>query len=303
MLLGTPPAAQELLDPDRARFHAQQLRDVINEKPKDEATRQALADLAVSVAGRIEALDLDGDSPAAEQWAALIRSHLFDTLWRLGRLSEQDPDASLALGVAHRRGLFSERDLRKACEAYAEARDGGNQLAARRFALSCGATALVTAQPDDPPPNRSSDITSDTAIGPQETPPGQLVLAITAQLERAEDLGRSKTAAGLKAVLEDTLADELRGLRHLQATDRSPHTAVALGLLYRVGIGVEPNPGRACAAYRAASGGGQASGHYQWSLCLAESDPAAAIALLEQAAIGGSAAAQELLGRRCPESR
>ncbi len=115
------------------------------------------------------------------------------------------------------------------------------------------------------------------------------------QIERAESLEQGPQVSGMVARVRDRLGDTAPQVKS-RADKGDPMAQAAMGLLYRRGILVRQNEKVACEYYRKASRHGPPASAYRYAMCIAETDRARFMPLLQQAAEGGHAAAQHLLG-------
>ena len=98
------------------------LRNIVEKDKKNEKARQALADITVEYAGKIEAAEATGREAEARNLLERIRIDLFDTLWRVDRRAKSgDGKAQAAMGLLHSKGVLAEKNNVKACEFYHKA--------------------------------------------------------------------------------------------------------------------------------------------------------------------------------------
>lgn len=129
---------------------------------------------------------------------------------------------------------------------------------------------------------------------------GWISVEVAGRILRAESLGRSEDAASFAALARSSLVDTVWRVTQLVREDPGPAQA-ALGLFNAQGILVPRDPARGCEFFGKAAAAEHVAARYRASLCAAKADPGRSRQLLEQAAQGGHAAAQEMLGRECIE--
>lgn len=102
-------------------------------KKKQEPLHQSLATMAIDLARQIEAHEALGQNAAAKKLIGVFPQGLFDSMWRLGQMSQHgDAGASLALGLLNRQGVLTARNDEKACRYYALAAGQHDVLALYR---------------------------------------------------------------------------------------------------------------------------------------------------------------------------
>ena len=115
------------------------LRNSVEKDKKNEKARQALADITIEYASKIEAAEATGREAEARNLLERIRIDLFDTSWRVNKMAESgDSKAQVAMGLLHSKGVLAEKNDVKACEFYRKASIQG-QAAATYRASFCSA--------------------------------------------------------------------------------------------------------------------------------------------------------------------
>lgn len=115
------------------------LRNTVEKDKKNEKARQALADITIEYASKIEAAEASGREAEARNLLERIRIDLFDTLWRVNKMAGSgDSKAQAAMGLLHSKGVLAEKNNVKACEFYHKASIQG-QAAATYHASLCSA--------------------------------------------------------------------------------------------------------------------------------------------------------------------
>jgi TPR repeat protein len=113
----------------------------------------------------------------------------------------------------------------------------------------------------------------------------------------AEAIGATVKAERLGASLKRDFSES--GWRIQNSAQQGDAKArQALGVLYGRGIVLERDAKKSCAEFKAAADQLSGAG-WHWAQCLLETSPDEAWVQMERAALGGHAAAQEWIGRRC----
>ena len=95
------------------------LRNIVEKDKKNEKARQALADITIEYAAKIEVAEATGREAEARNLLERIHTDLFDTLWRVNKMAASgDSKAQAAMGLLHRKGILAEKNAVKACELY-----------------------------------------------------------------------------------------------------------------------------------------------------------------------------------------
>lgn len=141
---------------------------------------------------------------------------------------------------------------------------------------------------------RSDDMPSQQKVA-------ELALRAARAAERALSRGDEPMFQGYRTIIETHLAQGRPGLEAMSA--RGVGAAdFALGTLALHGMLEEGNVERACGRFAAALAKGFAGAKFRHAQCIEESDPARALALMQEAADSGHVAATERLGRICLEA-
>jgi len=131
----TPVAAGDLLKrsaPELEALIARQ-RVVVKASPRDEKARRNLGLISVEAANRVLQAQALGHAEEASTYAALIRTSLADTLWRVTQFARDEPArAQAALGLFHADGIIAPRDPVRGCDYFSKAADAGHAAAAYR---------------------------------------------------------------------------------------------------------------------------------------------------------------------------
>ena len=93
---------------------ASELREKIAKRPRDEALRQAMAELAVRSAIGAERAFAIGNASLFDSYRTQFREQFHDTRWRLGRMAEQGSGAAeYAAGVLALHGFLERSEERR----------------------------------------------------------------------------------------------------------------------------------------------------------------------------------------------
>jgi TPR repeat protein len=121
------PAGDEVIDA---------YRRVLAVDAKNEAARQALADITVRCAALIERAEALEQTERAQQLADRVRRRLADTVWRVRFMADKgSAEAELTMGVLHRRGILVTKSPESSCDYYQRAARGGQPAAQYRYGL------------------------------------------------------------------------------------------------------------------------------------------------------------------------
>ncbi len=108
-------------------------RKLVAEYPKDETLRRNLGWISMEAANRILQAESLGRMQEASAYAALIRSSLAETRWRVTQLVREEPSRGLAaLGVFHAEGILAPKESSRGCDYFAKAAALGHAAAAYR---------------------------------------------------------------------------------------------------------------------------------------------------------------------------
>ncbi|MBI5107791.1 MAG: sel1 repeat family protein [Rhodocyclales bacterium] len=113
----------------------------------------------------------------------------------------------------------------------------------------------------------------------------------------AEAIGSTAKAERLGASLKRDFSDTGGRVRIL-AQQGDPKARQALGVFYGRGVVLAPDIEKSCAEFKTGADRLPGAG-WHWAQCLLDASPEEAWAQMERAALGGHAAAQEWIGRRC----
>lgn len=249
------------------------LRERVARHPKEEKTRQRLAELAVRAARGAERALSRGDEALFRAYRELVERRLHDTRWRMGRMSEQGSGAAaFALGVLSLHGILEPRSVEQACRRFSLALEHGFSGAKFRHSQCL----------EEREPERAAALLREAADAGH-----------VAAIER---VGR----ACLEATPPDAACARAR-LERAAKEGRASATAL-LGWMHAEGIGTPPDLHRAAALYREAGEGGEPSALNNLGELLengrgVERDERAAFERYRKAAEAGFAPAQFNLGR------
>ena len=297
---------------DLNRAEAAQLRAKKRDKAalaelrkKMEASRNALADLALDYVAQMEMaealLRLDYGQALADRY----RKDLPDTLWRLDRRANAgDARASATLGSLYRLGSVVERSEAKACDYYRRAAQKG-YVTALFHASACG-------DPKSEAARQMRDLAAEGGHPLAQEMKGRLCLrekpdadCALAWLGRAAAQGRASAMSLLGWMYssgELVPRDDKRAFAYFMDAARLGDAAAQnnLGQMYETGRGVSANANEAFAWYKRAAEAGLGAAQVNVARCYIEGrgsspDRAAAKSWLEQAQKQGVAEAGKLL--------
>lgn len=285
-----------------------ELRQKIAKQPRNDALRQAMADLAVrSAAGAERALAI-GDASLFDSYRTQFREQFHDTRWRIGHMAAQGGGAAeYAAGVLALHGILEPVSVPTACGHFGAAL--GKGYGAAKFRVS------QCVQKDDPA--RAQRLLREAAESGHpaaaellgraclEAKPPQAACAYE-RLTMAAAAGRPSAQSVLAWMYAQGVggkADPARAARlYLQAARAGDATAQNnAGELFETGRGVNSDPKQALDWYRKAAEAGFAPAQFNLGRLYAAGtggapkDFAEARRWLEQAERGGIAAARKLL--------
>jgi TPR repeat protein len=113
----------------------------------------------------------------------------------------------------------------------------------------------------------------------------------------AEAIGNAAKAERLSAFLSRDFSDVGSRVQRI-AQQGDPKARQALGIFYGRGVLLARDTAKSCAEFKAVADRLPGAG-WHWAQCLLESSPDESWVQMERAALGGHAAAQEWIGRRC----
>ena len=129
---------------------------------------------------------------------------------------------------------------------------------------------------------------------------GLLSVEAAIRILKSESLGRAREASDYATLIKTSLMDTLWRVTRLVG-EQPARAQAALGMFYAEGILAPADIARSCDYFAKSAAAGQIDAAYRASQCEAKTDPKRAQQWLEQAAIGGNAAAEERMGRACIE--
>lgn len=305
----TAPAAEHdpMTEWELVNGAAIELRGKIAKQPRNEALRQAMADLAVrSAVGAERALAI-GDASLFDSYRRQFREQFHDTRWRIGRMAQQGGGgAEYAAGVLALHGIVEPVSVPTACGHFGAAL--GKGYGGAKFRVSqcvekedpARAQALLREAAESGHP-AAAELLGRACL---EAKPPQAACAYE-RLTMAAAAGRpsaQSVLAWMHAQGVGGKADPARAARlYLQAARAGDATAQNnAGELYETGRGVKPDPKLALDWYRKAAEAGFAPAQFNLGRLYAAGtgapkDFVEARKWLEQAERGGIAAARKLL--------
>lgn len=228
---------------------------------KQEPFRQALANTAIVLARQVEAHEALGQNAAAKKLIGVFPQGLFDSLWRLGQMSQHGhAGANLALGLLNRQGTLTPQNNEKACHYYALAAEQHEVLAIYRHStceplLAKGQASLrLSAERGHP--------AAQEVLGREcyEQPEKNMTCALD-WLGRASVAGRASAQALLGWIYyqgKDAPQDYRKAyeLYAVAANSGDRFGQNNLGECYELGRGIGVNPASAFVWYRKAAEAG-----------------------------------------------
>lgn len=307
------PAVAPLLTGEIAKRTAAELnaliiaqRNVIKTAATDETARRNLGLISVEAANRILAAESLGRAQEAFSYAALIKTALADTFWRVTQLVREEPArAQAALGLYYANGILVPADPVKSCDYFAKSADAGQTDAAYR-ASQCVAKTQ---------PARAQQWLEQAAIGgnpaAEERMGRACIESATVDADCAKRWLESAAAQGRVSaisVLAWLYVREGTPQSLSQASSLYRSAAEAgdfaaqnnLGEFFETGRGVSKDPAQALGWYRKSAESGFAPAQFNLARLLAfgvgtERDTAAALDWATRAQAQGIAQATELL--------
>lgn len=286
---------------------AVELRGKILERPRNDALRHQMAELARrSAIGAERALAM-GDASLFDSYRRQFREQLQGTAWRLGRMAQQgDGAAEYAEGVVALHGFIKAPDLVAACrhfdaalaKAYRGAKFRLSQCLEKDEPGRAAALMREAADSGHPAAAESLGRACLEARPPQaECARERLTVAAAAGRPSAQSVLAWMYVQGVGGNADPTRAARLY-LQAARAGDAAAQNNA--GELYETGRGVKPDPKLALDWYRKAADAGFAPAQFNLGRMYAAgtglpSDYAEARKWLEKSAQGGIAAARELL--------